>query len=71
MGLIGVNLTVPHKILALDCMDDVDTEARQLGAVNHSRFSRRASFEDSTPTATVSSRLSRMVYLSVKRQACP
>ena len=38
MGLIGVNLTVPHKILALDCMDDVDAEARQLGAVNTVMF---------------------------------
>lgn len=30
----GVNLTVPHKILALDIVDEVDAEARKLGAVN-------------------------------------
>lgn len=30
----GVNLTVPHKILALELMDEVDADARKLGAVN-------------------------------------
>jgi len=34
MGLRGVNLTVPHKILALDIVDEVDADARKLGAVN-------------------------------------
>jgi len=34
MGLRGVNLTVPHKILALDIVDEVDVDARKLGAVN-------------------------------------
>jgi shikimate dehydrogenase len=34
MGLVGINLTVPHKVLALDCVDDIDAEARNLGAVN-------------------------------------
>ncbi len=34
MGMAGVNLTVPHKILALDHLDEIDHETRQLGAVN-------------------------------------
>jgi len=34
MGMVGINLTIPHKIVALDCIDDVDAEARKLGAVN-------------------------------------
>jgi shikimate dehydrogenase len=34
MGLVGVNLTIPHKILARDCVDDIEAEARKLGAVN-------------------------------------
>jgi shikimate dehydrogenase len=34
LGMVGVNLTIPHKILALDCIDDIDAEARKLGAVN-------------------------------------
>ncbi|MGD0017322.1 MAG: shikimate dehydrogenase [Verrucomicrobiia bacterium] len=34
MGLTGVNLTVPHKVLALDIVDEVAEEARKLGAIN-------------------------------------
>jgi shikimate dehydrogenase len=34
MGMVGVNLTVPHKIAALDIVDEVHSEARKLGAVN-------------------------------------
>jgi shikimate dehydrogenase len=34
MGFVGINLTIPHKIMVLDCIDDVDAEARKLGAVN-------------------------------------
>ena len=34
MGLTGLNLTLPHKILALDFVDEVDDMARRLGAVN-------------------------------------
>jgi shikimate dehydrogenase len=34
MGFGGVNLTVPHKVLALEIVDEVDAEARKLGAVN-------------------------------------
>ena len=34
LDLIGVNLTVPHKIGALRLMDDVDESARRIGAVN-------------------------------------
>jgi shikimate dehydrogenase len=31
---VGVNLTIPHKIPALELMDDVDENARSVGAVN-------------------------------------
>ncbi len=34
MGFIGLNLTVPHKLLALDMVDEVDEQARSWGAVN-------------------------------------
>src|SRR2546426_12079142 len=34
MGLRGVNLTVPHKELAFEIVDEIDPEARDLGAVN-------------------------------------
>jgi shikimate dehydrogenase len=38
MRFVGVNLTVPHKTLALDCLDAIDPEAARLGAVNTVRF---------------------------------
>lgn len=33
-GFRGVNLTVPHKEAALDCVDAIDDTARRIGAVN-------------------------------------
>jgi shikimate dehydrogenase len=41
MGFVGLNLTVPHKILALDMVDVVDPPARRWGAVNTIRFEGR------------------------------
>lgn len=41
MKFIGLNLTVPHKILALDMVDVLDETARDWGAVNTIRFEGR------------------------------
>jgi shikimate dehydrogenase len=41
MGLVGVNLTVPHKLDALEIVDEANAEARQLGAVNAVLFENR------------------------------
>lgn len=38
MGFIGLNLTVPHKLLALEMMDAVDESAEKWGAVNTIQF---------------------------------
>ena len=38
MGFAGLNLTVPHKLLALDLVDALDESARKWGAVNTIRF---------------------------------
>jgi shikimate dehydrogenase len=38
MRFIGVNLTVPHKLLAVDLMDELDQSSRTWGAVNTVRF---------------------------------
>jgi shikimate dehydrogenase len=38
LNFIGVNITVPHKIAALDHVDDVDPDARRIGAVNTISF---------------------------------
>jgi len=41
MKFIGLNLTVPHKLLALEMMDALDESARLWGAVNTVRFEAR------------------------------
>ena len=41
MNFIGLNLTVPHKLLALDMVDVLDASARGWGAVNTIRFEGR------------------------------
>lgn len=41
MHFIGLNLTVPHKLLALEMMDVLDESAREWGAVNTIRFEGR------------------------------
>lgn len=33
-GFIGLNLTVPHKVIAVDCIAEIDEAARPAGAVN-------------------------------------
>lgn len=38
LGFIGCNVTVPHKLAALDACDEVHPDARTLGAVNTVRF---------------------------------
>lgn len=38
MKFVGLNLTVPHKLLALEMMDALDESARRWGAVNTIRF---------------------------------
>ncbi len=38
LGFVGLNLTVPHKLLAVDLVDELDESARTWGAVNTIRF---------------------------------
>jgi len=38
MGFVGLNLTVPHKLLALKLVDALDPSAKKWGAVNTIRF---------------------------------
>ena len=41
MKFIGLNLTLPHKLLAVDLVDELDESARMWGAVNTIRFEAR------------------------------
>ncbi len=38
MNFVGLNLTVPHKLLAVEMMDDLDESAKKWGAVNTVKF---------------------------------
>jgi len=38
MSFAGINLTVPHKLLALEMMDELDVSAKIWGAVNTIKF---------------------------------
>jgi shikimate dehydrogenase len=40
LNIAGFNLTVPHKLLAVDMMDKLDESARLFGAVNTVKFDR-------------------------------
>ncbi len=51
MRFIGLNLTVPHKVLAVDIVDVVDESATQYGAVNTVRFETRTSSGEWRPLA--------------------
>lgn len=41
MQFVGINLTVPHKLLAIDMVDALDDSAKNWGAVNTIRFEGR------------------------------
>jgi len=49
MGFIGLNLTVPHKLLAQDMVDALDSSAHRWGAVNTIRFEARDEHGDWQP----------------------
>lgn len=49
MQFIGLNLTVPHKLLAVDMVDELDVSAKRWGAVNTIRFEGRSARGDWRP----------------------
>ncbi len=49
MRFIGLNLTVPHKLLAVDLMDELDESARTWGAVNTVVYEGRSAAGDWHP----------------------
>lgn len=51
MQFIGLNLTVPHKVLALEMVDELDEAARTWGAVNTVRFEARGASGEWKPLA--------------------
>jgi shikimate dehydrogenase len=48
MNFAGINLTVPHKLLALEMVDELDESAKKWGAVNTIKFEADKSGKTST-----------------------
>ncbi len=42
MNFAGLNLTVPHKLLAVDMVDELDASAKMFGAVNTIKFEKKS-----------------------------
>jgi shikimate dehydrogenase len=49
MKFVGLNLTVPHKLLAIDLVDELDSSAKDWGAVNTILIEARCGSEDWKP----------------------
>ena len=49
MKFIGLNLTVPHKLLAMNLVDELDVSAKEWGAVNTILFEAQCPSEDWKP----------------------
>ncbi len=39
LGIVGLNVTIPHKVAVMDLCDELDRDAELIGAVNTLRFS--------------------------------
>jgi len=57
MGFAGLNLTLPHKLLALDMMDALDASAKKWGAVNTVHFTERGAVGFNTDADAVTTSL--------------
>ena len=52
-GFAGVNVTVPHKLAALELADEASAAAREIGAANTLSFTRGAGRADNTDAAGI------------------
>ncbi|HEY1716911.1 MAG TPA: shikimate dehydrogenase [Verrucomicrobiae bacterium] len=52
MNFVGINLTVPHKLLAVEMMDELDESAKKWGAVNTIKFDSGAGVSPASLTRT-------------------
>ena len=57
MGFAGVNLTVPHKLLAVDMVDTLDASATKWGAVNTIHFTARGAIGFNTDAEAIAAAL--------------
>ena len=66
MGFSGLNLTVPHKLLAMDMVDVLDTSAKKWGAVNTVHFTERGAVGFNTDADAVTTSLREDMKIKVR-----
>src|SRR5271154_5124721 len=54
MNFAGINLTVPHKLLAVEMMDELDESAKKWGAVNTIKFKGKTRSAGGSPASSSS-----------------
>ena len=66
MGFIGLNLTAPHKLLAMDMVDSLDDSAKRWGAVNTIHFSQHGSVGYNTDSDAIATALREDLSLELR-----
>jgi len=66
MGFAGLNLTVPHKLLAVNMMDLLDASAKQWGAVNTVHFTERGAVGYNTDADAIATSLRQDLKLELR-----
>ena len=66
MGFAGLNLTIPHKLLAVDMVDVLDASAKKWGAVNTVHFTERGSVGYNTDADAVTTSLREDLKIKVR-----
>jgi shikimate dehydrogenase len=66
MGFAGLNLTIPHKLLAVDMMDVLDASAKRWGAVNTVHFTERGAVGYNTDANGVAASLREDLKMKVR-----
>jgi len=66
MGFAGLNLTVPHKLLAVEMMDELDDSAKKWGAVNTIKFDKRGAVGFNTDAEAITRSLREDLKLELR-----
>jgi shikimate dehydrogenase len=66
MNFAGINLTVPHKLLAMEMMDALDESAKKWGAVNTIKFNEKGAIGFNTDADAIVSALREDLKLELR-----
>jgi shikimate dehydrogenase len=66
MNFVGLNLTVPHKLLAVEMMDVLDESAKKWGAVNTIKFQPEGAIGFNTDADAIATSLSEDLQLEMR-----